>query len=222
MSHVLWSAVTRDDVVLAEASDTGLDTPRLDAVKKLAKALLAKRPTPGWEFASATALRAVKFHVHEGGHVWSYACVADASLESMLAKGFLEKLALMTEPCREEPAWRTGATLSQQRAFGPTLQQRMDQANSQGRVALVSAQCDEVKGMMRDNIELLLARGDKLDELEEKAGALATISKQFHKGARHAKRAALWSNAKFGLAVGTAVTVGVAVIATPAIVAAAV
>ena len=29
--------------------------------------------------------------------------------------------------------------------------------------------------MMRDNIELLLARGDKLDELEEKAGALATI-----------------------------------------------
>ena len=98
----------------------------------------------------------------------------------------------------------------------------MDQANSQGRIALVSAQCDEVKGMMRDNIELLLARGDKLDELEEKAGALATISKQFHKGARHAKRAALWSNAKFGLAVGTAVTVGVAVIATPAIVAAAV
>ena len=148
--------------------------------------------------------------------------MADASLESMLAKGFLEKLALMTEPCREEAAWRTGATLSQQRAFGPTLQQRMDQANSQGRVALVSAQCDEVKGMMRDNIELLLARGDKLDELEEKAGALATISKQFHKGARHAKRAALWSNAKFGLAVGTAVTVGVAVIATPAIVAAAV
>ena len=148
--------------------------------------------------------------------------VADASLESMLAKGFLEKLALMTEPCREEAAWRTGATLSQQRAFGPTLQQRMDQANSQGRIAMVSAQCDEVKGMMRDNIELLLARGDKLDELEEKAGALATISKQFHKGARHAKRAALWSNAKFGLAVGTAVTVGVAVIATPAIVAAAV
>ena len=84
MSHVLWSAVTRDDVVLAEASDTGLDTPRLDAVKKLAKALLAKRPTPGWEFASATALRAVKFHVHEGGRVWAYACVADASLESML------------------------------------------------------------------------------------------------------------------------------------------
>ena len=106
------------------------------------------------------------------------------------ARASLEKLALMTEPCREEAAWRTGATLSQQRAFGPTLQQRMDQANSQGRIAMVSAQCDEVKGMMRDNIELLLARGDKLDELEEKAGALATISKQFHKGARHAKRAA--------------------------------
>ena len=57
---------------------------------------------------------------------------------------------------------------------------------------------ERVNGV-RDNIELLLARGDKLDELEEKAGALATISKQFHKGARHAKRAALWSNAKFGL-----------------------
>ena len=83
----------------------------------------------------------------------------------MLAKGFLEKLALMTEPCREEAAWRTGATLSQQRLWASAA------AHGPGHRGAHRAGLGAVRrgeGLMRDNIEPFLARGDKLDELERR------------------------------------------------------
>ena len=52
--------------------------------------------------------------------------------------------------------------------------QRMEQANTGGKLALVSQQVDEVKGMMADNIELLLERGQKLEEMDEKASLPST------------------------------------------------
>ena len=61
-----------------------------------------------------------------------------------------------------------------QASFAPTMLQRMEQANTGGKLALVSQQVDEVKGMMADNIELLLERGQKLEEMDEKASLSPT------------------------------------------------
>lgn len=72
---------------------------------------------------------------------------------------------------------------------------------------------------MHDNIELLLERGQRLEELDERASALSKVSKQFHRGAREARRLQMWQQAKFGMAAGTAVTVGVAVVTVPPLVA---
>jgi hypothetical protein len=55
------------------------------------------------------------------------------------ARGFLEKLALMSEPLRNTPTWLHGRTLAAQDAFAPTLLQRMEQASSGGRLAMVSS-----------------------------------------------------------------------------------
>ncbi len=45
------------------------------------------------------------------------------------------------------------------------------------------------------------------------------MSKLFRSRARDAKRFQLWQQAKFGLAVGTAVTVGVAIVVVPPVLA---
>ena len=66
----------------------------------------------------------------------------------------------------------------------------------------------------------MLARGDQLEQLDEKATALGKMSKMFHKRTRDAKRFQMWQQAKFGIAVGTAVTAGVAVVVAPLVVAA--
>ncbi len=218
---LLWSAVTRGDVVLAECGEDH----RAGDVLRLAQKILRKKPSPGWEFERAGGLRAAKFHLHAGGAgsasvVWAVCCVYEADFAELLARGFLEKLIMLTEPLREGRAWQIGGTLAAQDSFAPTLQQRMEQANSQGKTAMVSAKVDEVKSIMHDNIELLLDRGQKLDELDEKATALGKMSKMFHKRTRDAKRFQMWQQAKFGIAVGTAVTAGVAVVVAPLVVAA--
>ena len=104
-------------------------------------------------------------------------------------------------------------------AVAPTLLQRMEQVASMGRLALASRKVDEVKGLMGENIELLLARGDKIEELDEKASAVAKLSQQFRRGARSARRQQMWNNARMGVVAGTAVTVGVGIIVVPPLVA---
>ena len=118
-----WSAVCRDSVTLAEC---GEDTHG-GAVLGLAKKILAKKPSPGWEYDKHGALRACKFHVHDqDGVIWSACCVYTSGGEK-LAKGFLEKLTFLTEPLRDSPEWRSGGMLAAQTTFAPTLKQRMDQ-----------------------------------------------------------------------------------------------
>lgn len=68
---ILWAAVTRDSTTLAEA---GGDSHG-GAVLSLAKKILAKKPSPGWEFEKGGGLRACKFHVHAPGKVWAVCCV---------------------------------------------------------------------------------------------------------------------------------------------------
>ena len=219
---ILWSGITRDGTVLAEA---GQDD-RGGAVLALAQKVLKKKPTPGWEFASAKGLKAIKFHVYEGGSaraekptVWSAACVYDPALEELQARGFLEKIVLLSEPLRSTPLWQTGATLACQESFAPTLLQRMEQVAAMGRMAMVSTKVDEVKTLMGENIELLLAQGDKLEDLDERASHLSKLSATFKKGTTSLRRRYMWNNARMGLAAGTAVTVGVGVIVVPPLVA---
>jgi len=213
---IVWAAVQRDAVTLAECGEDAHG----GQVLALAKKILTKKPSPGWEFDKAGKLHAVKFHVHESGMVWTACCVyVNGVIPELQAKGFLEKIILLSEPLRTERVWRSGGTLAAQDSFAPTLLQRMEQANSGGKVAMVSEQVNEVKELMSNNIELLLERGQKIEDLEEKATFLGNMSKQFHKGARSARRFQMWQQAKFGMATGTAVTVGVAAVSVPPLVA---
>ena len=83
---------------------------------------------------------------------WSYCVVFDAAFVPLQARGFLEKMSLLTAPLRESPVWLRGGaaprpkgfarfgdgvshtvrnlsgTLAAQDDFAPTLLARMDQA----------------------------------------------------------------------------------------------
>ena len=125
----------------------------------------------------------------------------------------------MSDPLRSTEAWLHGGTLAAQDSFAPTLLQRMEQASSGGRLAMVSSKVDEVRSIMSDNIELLLQRGDQLDGLDEKASNMNRMAHAFRRRARDAKRFQLWQQAKFGLVVGSAITVGVAIVVVPSVLA---
>eukprot|EP00964_Phaeocystis_antarctica_P075073 scaffold46291_cov67-Phaeocystis_antarctica.AAC.2 len=220
---LLWAAVTRNKTVLAECGViTSAEDSRAGAVVELAQQILKKKPTAGWEFARARGLSAVKFHVHDVHEtaagtevVWAISCVHEAGFDGTLAKGFLEKITLLTEPLRRTPEWRTGRVLCAQASFAPVLQQRLEQANATGRTAMVSQQVDEVKSVMHENIELILRRGEDLETLEARGEGLSQLAQHFKAQATKAKRFQMWQHAKFGAVVGGAVTVGVAVLVLP-------
>mmetsp|Transcript_17141 Transcript_17141/g.24233 ORF Transcript_17141/g.24233 Transcript_17141/m.24233 type:complete len:243 (+) Transcript_17141:61-789(+) len=232
--EILWSAVCRNEIILAEAGEDHHE----GAVVSLAQNLVNKKPTAGWEFARSRkhGLRGIKLHVYEecvNNHdvmlsapkasnriIWSFTAVSTSSLPDIQTKSYLEKLVYVTEPQREsEQQWRQGGLLQCQSTFAPILKHLMEEVTNRGKVAMVQENVNGVKEIMADNIEKMLERGDKLEDLQESTENLNEISKQFKKKAKQIKKFKAWQNAKYGLVLGTAVTGGIAIVTIPPLIA---
>jgi len=77
--------------------------------------------------------------------------------------------------------------------------QEMSRPSSQSKVVQVQAQVDAVKGVMQENVEVMLANIDKTEVLENKSAELANQAKTFHKTARATKRHMCRQNAKMNV-----------------------
>jgi Synaptobrevin len=222
---ILWSAVCRDGIILAEAGEDNLD----GQVTNTAQGLLKKKDTPGYEFFQSRKYRCrgIKFHVFETDPltgimlVWKFAAVYHKELVELdQVKSFLEKIVMITMVPREtDYNWRYGDVLAAQSSFAPTLLQRMQEVTYMGRLAMVNKNIDGVKEIMASNIEAALSRGEKLEDMQVSATRLEEMSLQFKKNTRKLKRFQQWQNAKYGLAVGTLVTGVVACVTIPPLVA---
>ena len=202
--------------------------------------LLAKKATPGWEFCSLNPrrlrspvdhppypkLKGMKFHVYEhnmdGLIVWKISAVYDPrALEQVQVESFIQKIVTITEVFREsDPAWKYGSALAAQKTFAPILSQRMEEVSYLGKMAMIEDQVESLKQTMHNNIELILERGEKIEDLKDKAEQLSHMALIFKKRSKQVKRQMLWQNAKHGLVLGSAITAGVAVVVVPPIVAA--
>lgn len=227
---IVWSSVTRDTVILAEAGeDDGTGK-----VISLAQKMMKQKPTAGWEFKRSKGFRGIKFHVYDHAEdrldcssqgdnsrtLWIFSCIAESSLEESQQKSFLEKLVYLTEPLRHDDyLWREGDLLACQATFGPMLQQRMEQVGYQGKLAMVNQSLNTTKEIMAKNIDMLMDRGETLEELDDRAIELNAMSKQFRKRADQVKKFEMWQNAKHGVMIGTAVTAGVAIVTVPPLIA---
>lgn len=202
-------------------------------VVNLAKKLYKKKSTGGWEFERSRRkqLRGINFYVHEEQEtgnwendkppiVWVFSCVAEAALDEKQQKSFLEKLVYLTEPCRQDDyLWREGPLLACQDVFAPMLLQRMEQVERQGRLAMVNDSIESTKDIMHSNINMMMEREEKIEDLQAMSQDLNVMSKQFKKRSAQIKRYKQWQNAKHGVMVGTAVTGVVAAVTIPPLIA---
>jgi hypothetical protein len=234
---IAWSCVARDGIILAEAgSDDGSGS-----VVRTAQKISQMKPTAGWEKTRSmrnAPYRGLKLHVHEvdiedqrddafAGNpdsdnviIWTFCCVYDSKkINEDFAKAFLTKLSFVTEPLRCTPWWREGTVLSAQPSFAPTLQQQMEAAEQTNKMAMLHHHVEETKAIMARNIENILDRGEKIEDLQETSQELNQMSRVFKKKAKQLKRFKMWQNAKHGVMVGTAVTGAVGVIVIPPLIA---
>jgi vesicle-associated membrane protein 2 len=75
--------------------------------------------------------------------------------------------------------------------------QQMQQVMAQRRMAQQQAQVDEVVGIMKNNVEKVLDRDNKLSELDERADALQDGASQFEKQAGKMKNRFWLANMKY-------------------------
>jgi hypothetical protein len=229
---IQWSAVCRDNIILAESGEDNYD----GKVIQIAEKLIRKKPTAGWEFEKSRRhkLTGIKFHVFEHFieydsesekpcekmYIWSFAAIAESSLEDIEIKSFLEKLVYITEPMRGQyTEWRYGDSLAAQASFAPILRQRMEQVAHDGRMAMVNESISTCKDIMARNIEMELQRGALLESLAGEAEELSAMAKQFKKRGKQLKRFKMWNNAKYGVILGGTVTAVVAAVTVPPLVA---
>jgi hypothetical protein len=228
---ILWSFVARDDVILAEAS---IEDENYDKfVAETAQQLVRKKPTPGWEFTTLLPrrgcpmkLKGMKFHIYdhtsEGDfHIWVAGCIYDArTVDKQQVQSFIEKVVGISEMFREHDVdWKYGGGLAAQDQFSPILLQRMQEVAYLGKYAMVNGELNDLKEIMARNIETILERGDRIENLQEKSTKLNEMAAVFKKKSKDVKRKMLWQNAKHGLMLGSAITAGVAVIVVPPLIA---
>ncbi|GAX22170.1 hypothetical protein FisN_19Lh229 [Fistulifera solaris] len=224
---ILWSCIARNHAVLVE---TGSDDP---AVRDTAQGLLARKATPGYEFYhQRRRLRGCKFHIYEHSGradvdeeeesllIWVFAAVYDASVVTQVqVQAFLQKLVQLTELLRhEDPEWRSGYNC--QTTFAPILQQRMEDITHLAKIVALEQQLETTRTIMERNIELILDREERLlRRLHEKTSEANEMAQIFRKRTRKVRRMQLMQQAKHGIVVGTAITLGVAIAVVPVVVA---
>ena len=233
---ILWSFVARNDVILADA-EAGVileDDKLRSCISETAQKLVAKKPTPGWEFVTLKKvgrkcpfkLKGMKFHIYDHTadgdfHIWSVGCIFDANaVDTQQVQSFIEKIVGISEMFREHDTWKYGGAFAAQEQFSPMLSQRMEEIAYLGKYAMVNSQLNNLKETMSRNIDMILEREEKIENLQDRSEKLNEMSAVFKKRTKSLKKQMLWQNAKHGLVLGTAITAGVAVIVVPPIVAA--
>lgn len=218
-ARVGFVGVSRDRTLISWAED---DQEVTERYASLARRIAQRADPPGWDDVADTnakgaGLRAIKLPVCDRDGTTSYVVAFGMGYPVQKAQALCERLALMLGPMvdanLEQAAaqGRTRCTKDGAAQLREVLVREIRDANSSAQLQRVSNQVEAVRGIMERNVEMLLDRGEKLDQLEGKADDLNAATKAFRAQARKLKRWHLMNQVKWGVAVGTLVTASIAI-----------
>eukprot|EP00879_Flechtneria_rotunda_P005114 GHRR01005396.1.p1 GENE.GHRR01005396.1~~GHRR01005396.1.p1 ORF type:complete len:264 (+),score=92.96 GHRR01005396.1:180-971(+) len=201
---LIYSAVGRGPVLLAEYA---VFAGNFSSVTKdyLSKSINAGR------FSYTVDNHVFSFLAEDG---YCYVVVTDEGAGRTIPNSFLDKV-------KEEFTLKyseKGKTVKELGLsnFGRRLKEMMEHATQfpeeYSKVSSVQKKVDEVKGIMSDNIEKVLSRGEKLDLLVDKTDNLMFEADRFVKSGRALRRKMWWNNIKMKIVMGVAVVMVILII----------
>ncbi|CAJ2655699.1 unnamed protein product [Trifolium pratense] len=160
---LIYSFVARGTLILAEHSDfTGNFTT-------IALQCLQKLPASNNKFIYNCDGHTFNFLVDNG---FTYCVVAVESVERQIPIAFLERIKDDFNKRYGGGRATTATTRSLNKDFGPKLKQHMqycvEHPEEVSKLAKVKAQVSEVKGVMMENIDKVIDRGEKIEVLVDK------------------------------------------------------
>uniref|UniRef100_A0A1D1ZA93 Synaptobrevin 1 n=1 Tax=Anthurium amnicola TaxID=1678845 RepID=A0A1D1ZA93_9ARAE len=84
--------------------------------------------------------------------------------------------------------------------------------------AMIQAQIDETVGIMRDNLNRVADRGERLDALQDKTENLSVSAQGFRRGANKVRKQMWWKDMKMKIIIALAILVLLVVIIVPIVV----
>ncbi|KAI7735665.1 hypothetical protein M8C21_005212 [Ambrosia artemisiifolia] len=193
---LIYSFVARGTVILSEYTEfTGNFTI-------IAAQCLHKLPATNNKFTYSCDGHTFNYLVHDG---FTYCVVAVESVGRQIPMAFLERI---KDDFAKKYAGGKAATAvanSLNKEFGPKLKEQMqycvDHPEQNSKLSQVSAQISEVKGVMMENIEKVLDRGEKIELLVDKAENLHAQAQGFKAQGTQLRRKMWFKNMKIKLIV---------------------
>ncbi|KAM0015884.1 putative Longin domain, v-SNARE, coiled-coil domain-containing protein [Helianthus anomalus] len=193
---LIYSFVARETVILAEYTEfTG-------NFQSIAAQCLQKLPTTNNRFTYNCDDHTFNYLVEQG---FTYCVVAVESAGRELPIGFLERIKDDFYNKYGAGKGQTAGAKGLNKEFGSKLKEHMRYCVSHpeeiSKIAKVKAQVTEVKGVMMENIEKVLDRGEKIELLVDKSDNLRNQAQDFKKQGTKMKRKMWIHNMKVKLVI---------------------
>ncbi|XP_020255171.1 vesicle-associated membrane protein 721-like isoform X2 [Asparagus officinalis] len=193
---LIYSFVARGMVILADYTEfTG-------NFISIASQCLHKLPSKDNKFTYNCDGHTFNYLVEDG---YAYCIVAVESVGTQLPVAFLERVRDDFNRRYSEGKATNAAANSLDREFGPRLKEHMqycmDHCEEISKLEKVKAQVSQVQGVMRENIEKVLDRKDKIDPLVDKTDKLRSQAQEFKGQGGQIRRKMWWQNMKIKMIV---------------------
>ncbi|KAE8659301.1 VAMP724 protein [Hibiscus syriacus] len=193
---LIYAFVARGTVVIADYTEfTGNFTA-------IAYQCLQKLPATNNKFTYNCDGHTFNYLVDNG---YTYCVVAVESAGRQVPIAFLERIKDDFTKRYGGGKAATAPANSLSKEFGPKLKEHMqyciDHPEEISKIAKVKAQVSEVKGVMIENIEKVLDRGEKIDILVDKTENLRSQAQDFRQQGTRMRRKMWWQNMKVKLIV---------------------
>tara|TARA_A100001015_G_C14938292_1_gene691428 strand:- start:698 stop:1369 length:672 start_codon:yes stop_codon:yes gene_type:complete len=203
---ILYSLVSRKDVVLAEF------TPASGNFPQIVRSFLPKLSVDDGRM-SYTYDNYVFHYCCEDTIIYLAMCDEVAREQRRVPFAFLDDIKSKFVSMYGDKA-QTAIAFSMNKEFSKTLKKQMEFFNSPSgdSFSTLNSKIDEVKNVMYENIESVLARGEKLEILVDKSEALQQQAFVFQRSARDLKSAMWWRQIKIYLLIFALVVVFILII----------
>ena len=179
--QLVYALCARGKTVLAEFTATSGNFPTVTRM------LLAKIPAQDGKMSYVYDNSTTFHYVVEGGI--TYLCMASEMTKRRIPFAFLEDIKIRFRQ-QFGDAIHTAIPFSMNEAFAPVLKRQMDYYNgdpSADKITKVKGELEEVKGVMVENIEKVLERGEKIELLVDKTDRLNQTAFKFEKTSKELK-----------------------------------
>ncbi|CAI8583997.1 unnamed protein product [Vicia faba] len=196
LKPLIYAFVSRGTVILAEFTEFSGN------FNSIAFQCLQKLPSSNNKFTYNCDAHTFNYLIDNG---YTYCVVADESTGRQVPMAFLERVKddFVSKYGGEKAS--TAPPNSLNKEFGPKLKEHMqycvDHPDEISKLAKVKAQVSEVKGVMMENIEKVLDRGEKIELLVDKTDNLHHQAQDFRSSGTSIRRKMWLQNMKVKLIV---------------------